>query len=145
MSNLDNAQSLEELTELVCARLGCASTLVTHVTEFGQDILAYAGMIFPAQFKKTSPLSHSICQHTVAMDFPLVVDNTITHPLLRGNLAFQDLGIAAYLGAPVHMHEGQTIGALCSLELKPRRWSTQDIEIITQAAKVADRLLVRRV
>ncbi|QCO58094.1 GAF domain-containing protein (plasmid) [Pseudorhodobacter turbinis] len=80
---------------------------------------------------------------TIAMDFPLIIDDTITHPLLRDSLAFQDLGIVAYLGVPVHAHEGKTTGVFCAVELKQRRWSARDIEIITQAAQHAERLFAR--
>ncbi len=142
MNDLNDAQSLGELTALVCAQLGCAGTMVTHVTATKQDIVANSGQTFPARFKTSTPLSHSICQHTVAIDFPLIIDDAVAHPLLRGNLAVRDLGIGAYLGAPVHKSEGEVIGALCALEFRQRRWSAQDIEIITQAAKVADRLLI---
>lgn len=145
MNELDGAQSLGELTKQVCAQLNCAGTLITQVTKTRQVILANSGLALPAQFESSTPLSHSICRHAVAMDFPLVIDDTVYHPLLKGNLAFPDLGIAAYLGAPVHVHEGKALGALCAVELRRRRWSSQDIEIVTQAAKVADRLLVRSV
>jgi len=79
------------------------------------------------------------------MDFPLVIDDTVYHPLLKGNLAFSELGIAAYLGAPVHVHEGTAIGAICALEFRQRRWTSHDIDYISYAAVVADRLLVKSV
>ncbi|QCO55444.1 GAF domain-containing protein [Pseudorhodobacter turbinis] len=142
VDDLHSTQSLDELVTFVCAQLGCAGILVTHTTAAGQEILANSGLTVPARFNGSIPLSHSICHHTVAMDFPLIIDNTITHPLLRDNLAFQDLGIVAYLGVPVHGHEGKAIGVFCAVELKQRRWSARDIEIITQAAQHAERLLV---
>jgi GAF domain-containing protein len=145
LDELDQAQSLGELTKLVCAQLRCAGALVTQVTETQQEILANSGLDLPAQFGSSTPLSHSICQHTAAIDFPLVIDDTVYHPLLRGNLAFQDLGIAAYLGAPVYVHEGKAIGAICALEFRQRRWSSEDIEFIIRSAVVADRLIVRSV
>ena len=140
-----SAQSMGDLTKLVCQQLSCAAVLITQVTEAQQEILANTGLDLPAHFGSSTPLSHSICQHTAAIDFPLAIDDTIYHPLLRGNMAFPELGIAAYLGAPVHVHEGKAIGALCALEFRQRRWSSQDIELVTEAAKVADRLLVRSV
>lgn len=140
--DLQSTQSLGYLVTFVCAKLGCAGIMVTRATEAGQEILANSGLAIPTRFKGSIPLSHSICHHTVAMDFPLIIDNTIVHPLLRDNLAFQDLGIVAYLGVPVHAHESKATGVLCAVELKQRRWSAQDIEIVTQAAQHAERLLL---
>ena len=143
MNELDHAQSLGELATLICQQLNCAGTLITQVTQSQQIILANSGLGLPAHFETSQPLSHSICQHTVAMDFPLVIDSTIVHPLLRENKAFLDLGIAAYLGAPVHVHQGLATGAICALELRQRRWTEQDVELIMLAATAADRLMAQ--
>ena len=99
----------------------------------------------PEELVQETPLSHSICQHSVAIEFQLVIDDTNGHPLLKDNLAVSELGIGAYLGAPIHVHKGTVIGAICALEFQPRNWSVQDIEFITLAAGIADGLLIRAV
>ncbi len=143
--SIASAQSLEQLTEAVFKQLNCAGVLATQITQDQQLVLANTGLTLPAKFQTSMPLTHSICQHTVAMDFPLVIDDTIQHPLLAGNLAFEELGVAAYLGAPIRVHQGKALGAICALEMRYRRWVDRDIEIIMNAAKVADRLVIRSV
>lgn len=143
MQHLEFAENFRELTTTVRECLECAGVLVTQITESEQIVLANAGMNLPANFVAAMPLSHSICQHSVAMDFPLIIDDTEFHPLLKGNLAFSELGIGAYLGAPVHVHQDRALGAICALELKARRWTDENVEFIMRAAVVADKLIVR--
>lgn len=141
MEALRNSSSLDELVGLVCERLDCAGVLITKVSDERQVILANSGIVLPSQYASSMPLSHSICQHTSAMDFPLVIDDVISHPLLSSNLSFADLGVAAYLGAPVHAVDGGATGALCAVEVRQRRWVADDIELVVNAALVADHLL----
>lgn len=138
-----SARSLGELAVAVRGKLNCAGVLTTQITQDRQFVLANAGIAIPEHFQASMPLTHSICQHSVAMDFPLVIDDTIKHPLLKDNLAFTDLGVAAYLGAPVRVHPGSPLGAICALEMRYRRWTEEDIETIMDAAEIANQLIVR--
>lgn len=140
VDRIEYASSLTELVTNVRAELQSAAVMVTIVGNHDQCVVANDGMALPDEFKVSMPLDYSICQHTKAMDFPLVIDNTISHPLLRNNKAFPVLGVTSYIGAPIHDAE-KSIGAVCAIELKPRRWSVDEIELIVRAAGVADRLL----
>ena len=138
MRLLSKAASLNELAETVQTELNCAAVLITEITDDEQIILANVGLRLPERYERSTPLNYSICQHTVAMNFPLVIDDTVYHPLLKGNLAFPELGIAAYLGSPINVAERGAIGAICALELRRRRWSVEDIELISHAASIAE-------
>ena len=115
--------------------------LVTRVEKSRQVILAHAGTSLPPEFARSTPLNHSICQHVAAMDFPLAIDNTVSHPLLKDNLAFAELNVVAYLGAPIHVADGSAMGAICALQNSRRRWHEEDISFILSAASIADELL----
>ena len=141
MGALINASSLSELTRQVRAQLNCAGAMITRIDPTQQHILSVSGLARPEHFGSPVPLSHSICQHTAAMDFPLVIDDTVLHPLMHNNLAFQEYGITAYLGAPVHDEDGNAVGAICGFEYRQRRWSFQDLDFISYAGTVADGLL----
>ena len=137
---IENSSSLNELVANVRAELHSAAVMVTIVGEHDQHVLANDGMSLPPEFQDSMPLDHSICQHRMAMDFPLAIDDAVSHPLLRNNKAFPALGVTSYVGAPIHDRE-KSIGAVCAVELKLRRWSAEEIELMAMAAGVADRLL----
>ena len=83
------------------------------------------------------PLSHSMCQHVVATEEPLVVDDTQSHPLLRDNKAVTEMGAGAYLGVPVRSPSGHVLGTLCAVDLEAREWSADDIATLLATAAAA--------
>ena len=44
-------------------------------------------------------------------------------PQVRDNLAIPDLGVVAYAGMPLTDADGRTLGSLCAIDTKPRRWT----------------------
>jgi GAF domain-containing protein len=144
MATLDGAATLEELAALVRSHLDVACTLVTRVTADRQYILAHAGLKIPDWLMRSTTLDYSICQHSAGMNFPLVIDDTFSHPLMRGNLAVEELGVAAYLGAPVHSRDDDATGAVCALEFHRRQWMEDDVTFIIAAAQRADRIISAR-
>jgi GAF domain-containing protein len=137
---LSVAVSIDEVAEKLHLELQTA-ILITKVTQSRQYVLAVGGFNLPEIYRVSMPLDLSICQHTVAMDFPLVINNTITHPLLRDNRAFAELNIVSYLGAPVHANESDvSTGTICAVDQKERHWSEDDVAIIVLAAKACDRI-----
>jgi GAF domain-containing protein len=75
------------------------------------------------------------------MDYPLVIEDALTHPLVLGNKAVEQLGVLAYLGAPIYQSGLVPIGAVCAIETRRRRWSDEDIEAIKLAAGKATEIL----
>lgn len=90
----------------------------------------------PANWAKAgqTPLSHSFCQHVRACNQPLSVTNSREHPVLKHNGAVADLNVIAYLGMPIHLPDGTCIGALCAIDDKPRDWSEEDQQKLSQLA-----------
>ena len=141
MNEFDSDTSLRSLARHVRDMVGSNGALVTEVTGHGQVVLASSGLKIPDFFKDIMPLEYSVCQHVVEMDFPLVVDNAWSHPLLRTNRATTELGVAAYLGAPIHTPEGRPIGAVCALQFRQHQWTTDDLVCVIGAADRARDLI----
>ncbi len=145
MTTPESANTLDDLVALVRNHLDAAIVLITRITKDRQYMLAHAGRALPQEFAGETTLDYSICQHSVAMNFPLVIDDALSHPLMHGNLAVSELGIAAYIGAPVHVQSGKAMGTICALEFHQRRWTEEEVRFITDAARRADSLLVKLV
>lgn len=140
--DLRNAETLDDLALRLCKSLDVDGVLVTEVTNDSQNVLALACMELPKHLANSMPLTHSICQHSVAMEFPLVIDNTVDHPLLKDNLAHAELRICAYLGVPLKLGDGEYAkGAICALHTHKRRWEKDDVALVLDAAKRADELI----
>jgi two-component sensor histidine kinase/PAS domain-containing protein len=88
-----------------------------------------------------TPLTHSFCQYVVARDQHLRVVDARDHPQLKDNLAIEDLGVVAYLGVPLRLPSGETVGALAAIDSEPRQWSEQELaDLQLVAAIVTDKI-----
>ena len=80
--------------------------------------------------KRETPLSHSFCQYVAASNEPLVISDAREHPLVRDNLAVRDIGVVAYAGIPLTTTGGETLGSFCAIDDKPRKWTSEEMEIL---------------
>jgi signal transduction histidine kinase len=80
----------------------------------------------------------TFCHFTVQGDTPLVIRDTAAHPVYRQVPTVKTLGVAAYVGVPLVIG-GQSIGALCAIDVKPRDWSADEIETLVELAASAQR------
>ncbi len=128
--------ALDNLTRLASKLLDAPVSLISIVQPEldRQYFSSEVGLADPWRTRRQTPLSHSFCQHVVAGGETLVVPDSLTHPLVSTNGAIEDLGVASYLGAPIHDETGQPVGALCAIDGAPRAWTMADIETIDRLA-----------
>lgn len=126
--------AFDRLTELAADLLDVPVALVSLVDADRQFFKSEVGLSEPYKTVRETPLSHSFCQHVVVSAEPLIINDARTHPLLYDNLAIIDLNVIAYVGIPLTMSSGHTIGSLCIIDNKPREWSQHDVDILTKFA-----------
>jgi diguanylate cyclase (GGDEF)-like protein len=135
-------EEFDRYTRLASDLLGVPVSLVSLVTADRQFFKSQTGL--PAGVTET-PLSHSFCQHAVATQQPLIIDDAREHPLVKDNLAVRDLGAIAYAGMPLVLADGNAVGAFCAIDMQPRQWTGQDIRILKDlAAAVTAHLELRK-
>ena len=81
----------------------------------------------------------TFCHYAIQSSSPLVIDDAAAHPVYRNVPTVQSLGVAAYVGVPLVMDDGQAIGSFCAIDNKPRRWTPVEIEVLTELAGSAKR------
>ena len=81
----------------------------------------------------------TFCHYAIQSSAPLVIDDAAAHPVYRNVPTVQSLGVAAYVGVPLVMDDGQAIGSFCAIDNKPRRWTPVEIEVLTELAASAKR------
>lgn len=131
----------DRVVQRTAAGLRAAFALLTLVGDEQQYSLARTRAPPPYGVERFVPLGFSLCQHVVAMDRPLVVDDAWLNPLVREASAVTEGGLGAYLGAPIHDEAGATLGALCAVELAPRRWTARERDFVVTMAGHAERLI----
>lgn len=137
--------AFERFARLVRRQLGVPVALVTFVSADEQVFPGSVGLPEPWQSTRRTPLSHSFCQHVVRSAAPLVVTDAREHPLVRDNLAIPDLSVVAYAGMPLTDADGAVVGSLCAIDSRPRTWSQDDLDVLTDLAEACSSELQLRV
>ena len=80
----------------------------------------------------------TFCHQTIGASAPVVIGDTSSHPAYNRVPTVRSLEVAAYLGVPLRI-DGQAIGALCAIDVKPREWNDDDIEVLSELTAAAQR------
>ena len=141
--------AFDRLTALATAALRVPVALISLVDGRRQFFKSQCGLPEPWATARQTPLSHSFCQHVVTTAEPLLVEDARTDPRVRDNLAVPDIGVVAYAGVPLVGLDGQVLGALCAIDVKPRAWTADDVTLLRAlsaqaSAEVEQRARTRR-
>jgi len=132
---------LHRLTRLAARALGAPVALMSLVGEARQFFAASWGLPEPWSSERGTTLLHSFCQHVVVSNQPLLISDAREHPLVKGNLAIEDLDVIAYAGVPLVDDDGQTLGSFCVIDHEPRHWRAEDVDTLYDfAGAVMDRV-----
>lgn len=142
MLSVRDDPAFDRLTRMASRVLDAPIALVSLVTKDRQVFASCVGVEGDA--REGTPISHSFCQHAVAAREPLVVGDAREHEILKTNPAIEDMGIIAYAGVPL-IDEGFALGTLCVADERPRSWSTEDVELLSDlASSVLTEIKLRR-
>ena len=138
--------TFDNFTKLACSMLGTSVSLIT-IIDFEKDrqfFKSQVGLDGELAEHRQTPLSHSICQHVVNDNATLVVDDTALHEKVKDHPAVRDLGVATYLGAPIHSPESKPIGAFCVIDFESRQWTQEETEQLERLARcIADAIKLK--
>src|SRR5262245_28839231 len=113
-------QAFDRLGAVAAKILKSPIALVTLVDDSRQFFKSCRGLPEPWATWRTTPLSHSFCQHVLATNKPLIIRDARKEPLFANNLAIRDLNFIAYLGIPLVLATGEVIGSFCVVDHQPR-------------------------
>ena len=87
-------------------------------------------------FESGQELSYPLSQQVVGTNAPLIVEDARTDATRCNDLAVGEQNVVAYLGVPLHAHNGEVIGSFCVIEDKPRRWTEDDLQTLSDLAQL---------
>jgi GAF domain-containing protein len=125
---------MDALAERVRRWVGAPVALVSLVQPDRQVFPGMVGLPEPWASTRSTPLTHSFCQHVVTSAEPLIVPDAREHPLLRDNRAVHDLGVVAYAGMPLTDETGNVLGSLCAIDIRPRPWTDDELTALRDLA-----------
>jgi signal transduction histidine kinase len=122
------------ITALAARALDVPVVLLSLVDADRQFFKSQHGLPSPVAERRETPLSHSFCQYVAAVGEALIVEDAREHPLVRDNPSVTELGVIGYAGLPLTTEEGFTIGSLCAIDTRPRRWTASELETLRDFA-----------
>lgn len=87
------------------------------------------------------PASEQFCATTVLSPEPMVIPDTALDPRFAHTEAVAEHGIRFYAGAPLTMLDGTRVGTLCIMDAQPRTLTTEDLDLLRDLARWAEREL----
>lgn len=129
----------DRLTEFASKIIGAPVSLVSMVAANYQFFKSQSGLPEPWKSDRRTPLSHSFCKHVVATKEPLIVQDARRHEVVKDNQAIPDLDVIGYLGMPITMQDGKSLGSFCVIDNKPRDWTADEIEIVRELSEIVSR------
>ncbi|MCM2563743.1 GAF domain-containing protein [Lutimaribacter sp. EGI FJ00015] len=130
-------------TRLVCHAAEVPIALVSFVEESAYRQYFKSAKGLPAGLSQTD-LDRSFCKIVTRTGEMLAVSDARTDERIRNNPIIDEMGVIAYLGAPISGPSGETLGSLCALDRVPRDWSDNQKRAITDLADcVTDYIALR--
>lgn len=85
------------------------------------------------------PRALTFCSATVAGDGPLIIEDTLADPDFREHPGVRAGGVRFYAGHPLRGPAGRPVGALCVLDVRPRRFGAAERETLRALAALVER------
>jgi diguanylate cyclase (GGDEF)-like protein/PAS domain S-box-containing protein len=128
-------EAFDRVARLASTLLGTPTALVSFIDGQRQFIKAAVGVDEPWKSAREATLSDSICRLVAATGDVVAVENASQDPRVADLPSVQG-GIRAYLGVPLTLRNGHTIGALCTVDVQPRKWEPRDVAVLRELARL---------
>ncbi|MDX6645480.1 MAG: hypothetical protein QOK40_1207 [Miltoncostaeaceae bacterium] len=80
------------------------------------------------------PLPRSLCGLAVDSGAPIAIDDAAAHPMSREDAGLGELGVGAYLGAPLLLPDGTAVGTVAVIDSRPRPWTPASMAALREVA-----------
>lgn len=126
----------DRITRLGAALLNVPATFISLVDERRDFYLSHCGFGEPLASERQLE-GETFCHFTIRSDDTLVIPDTLGDPRYANVPTVKSLGVAAYLGVPLVLPNGEIIGAFCAIDFAPREWTSSEVMAAQDLAGLA--------
>ncbi|QKV54960.1 sensor domain-containing phosphodiesterase [Comamonas antarctica] len=124
------SEAFDRLTRLAASLLQVPMAAISIVDESRQWFKSRVGID-----EAETARSDSFCTHTIETSSVLVVEDALLDPRFADNRMVTGApGIRFYAGVPLQLPSGHTLGSLCVIDTRPRKFSQQQIALLRDFA-----------
>lgn len=124
----ERSSEFDRMADFAAAALRVPIALITFVDVETQTFKGEHGLPATLAMIRSMPISYSICRYTIRDPQPLLIPDTEIHPLMMNHPSVVEMGIRAYLGIPLILKDGQTVGSLSFVDYVPRHWTSEELD-----------------
>jgi serine phosphatase RsbU (regulator of sigma subunit) len=125
----------DDLTRLAVSVTGCDISAITFVGENRTFWKSVPHLPYGDVESWQNAVGDSFCYFPVGVNGPFVVEDAETDPRTAGHPAIVPWGVGAWAGFPIVTTDGQPIGSMCIIDVKPRVWQDGELETLRLLAR----------
>jgi len=132
----DSEENIRILVRHTAELLGGACSLYNRLDDKSESLVTRAEHNAPKDLlRHDTPEGHICYEATIkGKDRIVIIEELKKTPYEQSDNNVRKYGLRSYLGYPVHL-SGRAIGSLCIVDTKPRKFSQDEIHIISTLAK----------
>jgi len=140
----DDEAAFDRITTKVARIFEVPIALLTLVDRERQIFKSQSGL--PVELAQARHIARdiSICGHVVASNELLVLEDLARDRRFANNPLLRERGLRFYAGAPIRAANGQPIGSLCILDIKPRQFTARETRLLQEYANEITEEISRR-
>ena len=108
--------------------------LISLVDRDRQFFKSQTGLPAALATARQTPRSVSVCGHVVAKNQVMVIEDLARDRRFANNPLLKEHGIRFYAGVPLLAPNGQPIGSLCLMDMKPRQFTDREKRLLLEYA-----------
>jgi PAS domain-containing protein len=137
-------KALQDLVSHTADAFGVPYTIVSLTLEEGHWFKTHAHLPSGPPEAKNPAFDASFSTHVVDAGHPVLVADATMHPTFVSHPLVRSGVVACFAGAPIVTRDGDALGALCILDVKPGAIAPVCVDVLGRLAKrVADDLELR--
>jgi hypothetical protein len=108
--------------------------LITLIDRDRQFFKSHTGLPPELAKARQTPRSVSVCGHVVAKNQFMIIEDLARDRRFANNPMLKEHGIRFYVGVPLLAPNGQPIGSLCLMDMKPRQVTEREKRLLLEYA-----------
>lgn len=125
-------ESFDRLTKIATQLLKVPVALVSVASEDDQYFKSFVGLGMPWKEHRIAPRSPRYCRHVVNTGEPLEIIDATKDADLKDDPVTHQMGVVAYLGIPMKLRNGITLGSFCAIDTKPHAWTEEERSVMRE-------------
>ncbi len=122
----------DRLTQIATKLLKVPVSLVSVASAEDQYFKSFMGLGQPWADHRISTRSDRYCRHVVNTGEILDIEDAQSDNELKNDPVTLEMGVVAYLGIPMTLQNGVTLGSFCAIDTKPRIWTEEERSIMQE-------------